>query len=348
MSTNIRQIVPEVAWINVNRDCNFRCKWCYAQDTSYSLAEEMELNLAKDLALILKEMEVKKIILIGGEPTLWEPIIEFNHFCNEINMRTSLVTNAMKFGVDKFWAAYKKHPNTDTPWISAKAYDRNSLQKTCGVFNFDTVTLGLKRATEFFNCGLSFVYNSYFTDDLIEMTKYAIELGAKSVRICPCTPAFVKNTAVDQYMIETELYISNIVRDYQKLSEITNDNLSFSMKMPLCLWPKDFLENLIQKGQMTATCQVQKRSGIIFDSDGKLLMCNGLFDYPIGTYKKDFSDSETLVTFLNSEKVFDYYDKINSYPSAKCIGCSMFKICSGGCPLRWAVYNPEETIKGWN
>jgi len=120
------------------------------------------------------------------------------------------------------------------------------------------------------------------------------------------------------------------------------------MKMPLCLWPKDFLENLIQKGQMTATCQVQKRSGIIFDSDGKLLMCNGLFDYPIGTYKKDFSDSETLVTFLNSEKVFDYYDKINSYPSAKCIGCSMFKICSGGCPLRWAVYNPEETIKGWN
>ena len=301
-----------------------------------------------EIVLLLKTMDIKKISIIGGEPTLWKPLIEFNRFCSEINMQTSLVTNAMKFGEDNFWEKYKQFPNTSSPWASIKAYDQSSLQNTCGVFNFEKVSLGIKRAIELFNCGVSFVYNSYYVDNLIDMTKFAIEMGAKSVRICPCTPTFVNDVVSDQYMIETELFISNVVRDYQKLSEITNNRLSFSMKMPLCLWPKEFIEELIRKKQMTSTCQVQKRSGIIFDTDGNVIMCNFLFDYPIGIYKKDFSDYNTLVELLNSEKILNYYEKINSYPSIKCIGCPIFNICSGGCPLRWAVYNPEETIKGWN
>ena len=31
-------------WITLNRACNLRCKWCYAQDTKFSLLDDMELE----------------------------------------------------------------------------------------------------------------------------------------------------------------------------------------------------------------------------------------------------------------------------------------------------------------
>jgi radical SAM protein with 4Fe4S-binding SPASM domain len=348
MTTAAKPVVPEVAWLNVNRDCNLRCKWCYAQGAGYGVGKNMTLEFAKDMAVILKEMHIKKIILLGGEPTLWEPLIDFNRFCGELGMSTSLVTNAIQFGVDTYWEAYQQHPNTHAPWVSMKAYDQRSLERTCGAVDLDMVSLGIKRATEFFDCGVSFVYNSCFTDNLIDMTRSAVKMGARSVRICPCTPTFADDTASDHYMIETQLYIANVIRDYQELSDITGGKLCFSMKMPLCLWPKEFLDILIRRKQMTCTCQVQKRAGIMFDPGGNLLMCNLLFDYPMGTYGKDFSDCDSLVAYLNSDKVLGYYDRMNAYPSTKCIGCKKFNICSGGCPLRWAVYKPEETIQGLN
>ncbi|MBL7969641.1 MAG: radical SAM protein [Prolixibacteraceae bacterium] len=345
---NVKRIVPKVAWLNVNRGCNLRCKWCYAQNTNYLSNKEMSLDFAKEMALLLKNLGIRKISIIGGEPTLWQPLFEFNRFCIENKINTSLVTNGMRFGNDKYWAEYQEHPNISAPWCSLKAFDLKSLQDSCGVSNFQEVSIGLKRALEFFKCGVSFVYNSCYSDNLLDMARYSMELGAKSVRICPCTPAFVENIAIDEYMIETGLFISNVVKNYDKLCEITKNKLSFSMKMPLCLWPKDFIEMLIQKKQMTSTCQVQKRSGIIFDTDGKVILCNFLFDYPIGTYNEDFNDHKSLLDLLNSDKILDYYDRINSYPSHKCIGCPKYSICSGGCPLNWAVNNPEEIIKGWN
>ena len=348
MTIPMKRIVPEVAWLNVNRACNLRCKWCYAQGAGYAGGEDMPLPLAEDLAVILKEMRVKKIILLGGEPTLWEPLLEFNHFCADLGMRTSLVTNAVRFGADAYWRAYTRHPNTDAPWVSMKAHDQRSLEQTCGPVPLDRVALGIRRATDFFDCGVSFVYNSCFTENLVDLTSSAMRMGARFVRICPCTPTFARDGASDEYLLDTERYVANVLRDYPKLCAITNGKLSFSMKMPLCAWPREFIDTLVRRKQMTCTCQVQKRAGIMFDPDGRLLLCNLLFDYPIGTYGEDFSDCASLGGYLNSEKVLGYYDKINAYPSAKCIGCPTFNICAGGCPLKWAVADPERTIKGWN
>lgn len=348
MTTSVNRVVPEVAWLNVNRACNLRCKWCYAQGAGYAVGEDMRLEMAKDLALILKEMHVKKIILLGGEPTLWEPLLEFNRFCIDIDMRTSLVTNATRFGVDAYWRAYMRHPNTDAPWVSMKAYDQQSLDQTCGPTPLDTVARGIRRATDFFDCGVSFVYNDCFTENLTDLTRAAMDMGARFVRISPCTPTFAHNTASNQYLLDTKQYVEHVMRDYPQLCEITGGRLSFSMKMPLCSWPMEFLDTLLRRRQMTCTCQVQKRAGVMFDPDGHLLLCNLLFDYPVGTYNKDFTDASSLATYLNSERVLEYYNRLTAYPSPKCVGCPKFTICAGGCPLRWAVSDPEEIITGWN
>lgn len=340
-------IFPKGAWITVNRNCNLRCKWCYAQGTEYDKESEMSLDFAKEIILLIKSLNIKNVIVIGGEPTLWPYLIEFNQFCKSLDIKTTLVTNAIKFSDDSFWESYKQNSNTRVG-ISIKAYDVPSFKEACGVSNIDRVKLGIKRTTELFGkCGVSFVYNSFIKDNLINTAKFAIENGAKYVSISPCVPTFNGDSIENKYSIELNEFISDFMRDYKILSDVTKNRLYLSMKIPFCLWPKDFIEELLLKKQISSICQVRKKSGIIFDTDGKILMCNNLFSYPMGIYKKDFTDKDSVISLLNSPTVTSYYERINSYPSLKCISCSKYQICAGGCPLIWSIYDPK-IIKGWD
>lgn len=338
---------PNGAWITVNRKCNLRCKWCYAEGTEYNKDSEMSLGFAKEIILLIKSLNIKNVIIIGGEPTLWPHLIEFNQFCKSLDIKTTLVTNAIKFSEDLFWGAYNQNPNTRVG-ISIKAYDILSFKKACGSSSLNRVELGIKRSAELFGkFGVSFVYNSFIKDNLINTAKFAMENGAKNVSISPCIPTFNGDSVEDKYSIEIDEFISDFMRDYKILSDITKGKLYLSMKIPFCLWPKAFIEELLFKKQISSICQVRKKSGIIFDTDGKLLMCNNLFSYPIGYHKKDFVDKNSIISLLNSPRIVSYYDRINSYPSQKCINCSKYQICAGGCPLIWSIYDPK-IIKGWD
>jgi len=346
MKTN-GKILPKSAWITVNRSCNLRCKWCYAQGTNYDKESEMSLDFAKEIILLIKSLDIKNVVIIGGEPTLWPYLIEFNKFCSSLGIKTTLVTNAIKFSNDLFWESYKKSSNTKVG-ISIKAYDLSSFKKACGVSNLNSVKLGIKRATELFGkCGVSFVYNTFIKDNLIDTTKFAMENGAKYVSISPCIPTFNGDIIENKYSIEIDEFISDFIRDYKILSDITKNRLYLSMKIPFCLWPKDFIEEMLSKKQLSSICQVRKKSGILFDTGGELIMCNNLYSYPMGVYKKDFTDKDSVIALLNSPEVISYYNRINSYPSEKCINCSKYEICAGGCPLIWSIYDPN-IIKGWD
>jgi radical SAM protein with 4Fe4S-binding SPASM domain len=306
----------------------------------------MSLDLAKELTALISTLGIKHITVIGGEPTLWEPLIEFNRFCKSKKLKTTLVTNAMMFGFDDFWKKYKECTNTFAG-ISLKAHSPSKLKEIAGIKNFNVVALGIKRGLKLFKCGVSTVYSSLYADSLIDMAIFAMKCGAKSLNIGFCTPAIYNNKADDKFMIDPKSVVSNMLKSYPRLSEITNNRLVFSMKIPLCLWPTSFIETLIRENQITTVCQLQMRNGIVFNVDGSVIMCNGLFDYPIGKYNKDFSDKKGLITFLNDSKIVNYYNKINAYPSEKCVSCEKYSYCSGGCPLIWTVYNANQLIKGW-
>ncbi len=104
-------IVPTTAWFTVNRSCNFRCKWCYANSSVFDSKQTLTIELALRLLGIVKEMGIKHITLIGGEPTLWKYLMDFNAKCREMEIRSSLVTNAYRFSNDDFWSKYTKTPN---------------------------------------------------------------------------------------------------------------------------------------------------------------------------------------------------------------------------------------------
>ena len=153
------EIIPRSAWITVNRACNFRCSGCYAKNTGYGLKQSMSFELSKKIANLVSSLGISRITIIGGEPTLWNNLSNFNKFCIDKGLQTRIVTNAMRFGDDNFWLDYTKSPNTRAG-VSIKAFDKKSLKDITGIDSFEFVKKGLQRAISHFKCGVSTVYST--------------------------------------------------------------------------------------------------------------------------------------------------------------------------------------------
>jgi len=338
------QVRPGAAWLTVNRKCNFRCKWCYAKGSGYSAKREMSLDLAEDLANISQQIGVHNLLLIGGEPTLWKPLIEFNEFCMQKKILTILITNGMRFGVDKFWQKYVQYPNNRIA-LSLKASTPQQFYQVAGVGGFEIVKKGLTRAIQELDAQISITYNTFYVDTLKDMVQFAMDCGAKSIKIDFCSTTFVNGEPNATYMVKPQEVAQNIMRDYPELERITKGRIVFEMMVPFCLWPLEFINQLKQKGQLMSVCHLLKRKGIIFDEFGNIIMCNALFDYPLGRYGKEFYDGESLLAWLDTDQIISYYNRIGCYPSEACKTCSLYSECGGGCPLRWALYKPDEFVR---
>ena len=316
MTMKHHPVTPLCAWLNVNRKCQFRCVWCYAKDTDYLKDDELSLESAKKLAVIISQMGVKTLSLLGGEPTLWDHLFNFNDFCRTLNFETVLITNGAMFANDVFWEKYTNHPCTSVG-ISIKAGNAEQLSEVAGVSGemFDKIRTGIKRYNDFFTpIYSSITYNKFYEDNLLELVKMAIDHGCSGVKIDFCHPPVSKKECNTSFIIPHDSVVKTILKNYAEIHKITNGNLLVEMTIPFCFWPEDFITLLKTRNQITSVCQLQRRNGLIFDTYCNLLMCNGLFDYPIGKYGLDFHDPSSLLNFLNSEEILKYYDEINAYP----------------------------------
>ena len=337
----------KLIWLTVNRRCNFRCSWCYANESEYKAEDEMSLSAALEYLRIAKEAGVKKVFLIGGEPTLWSSLFDFNDALKSTGIKSVLVTNAQRFSDDRFWENYLEHPNA---YIGAsfKAFSQESLLANAKVATFASATKGLRRVFEYQpNSIASFVYSRPYVFHFLDMVKYAVDCGTFGVSINFCSPAVHKDFVDSRYMADVDVMVKEITTSYEEANAVTQGRLVFIMKHPLCVWPKTFIETLKSRGQIQTTCHLQHQTGGVFDTDGSLFLCNSLFDFPVGKYATDFDSGQSLVTFFGSKQVRDCFDLIRTYPSDKCVNCEVFSDCGGGCPLLWTAHSPESVIKGW-
>lgn len=340
-------IKPRVGWLTVNRECNMRCEWCYAKGTEYNPHDNMTLETAIRLSEGMFANGVKSMILIGGEPTLWPHLFDYIRYANEKGLRTTLVTNATRFGADTFWEKYSALPASTTS-ISIKAFDEESYICITGRKNFETTKRGIKRAITLGGARATIVYTGEDIEGLINIAEFASDCGAKSLGISPSTPPYVKGKPDSEFLVHPQLFVQGIVANYDKLDRLFDGRFSISAKLPLCMWPKTLVKKMMDKGQLYTTCQLQHRTGLIFDVDGNLLSCNSLPDHHIGTWGKEFSDGQSLGEHINSPPVSNFYDKLNRYASNECETCSVAHLCGGGCPLFYGVFKGKDLIRGWD
>ena len=193
-----------LVWLTLNRDCNFRCSWCYAASSEYNARDQMSLKFALELLGMMRELEVKKVFLIGGEPTLWSPLLDFNDSATIVGIKTVLVTNGYRFSDDSFWEKYQKHPNTHIG-VSFKAFDMKSLSDNVHVGKYGNVTKGLKRVFEYQPDSIaSFVYSRPYISHFLDMVKYAIDCGAFGVSVNFCSPTVYRDHVDSQFMVDID------------------------------------------------------------------------------------------------------------------------------------------------
>ena len=72
--------------------CNFRCPYCYVPHNSYP-ENELSREEICDVILQAKELGARKIIILGGEPTLYPDILDMIRFIRKQDLEAEMFTN---------------------------------------------------------------------------------------------------------------------------------------------------------------------------------------------------------------------------------------------------------------
>jgi len=78
--------------IEFSRECNFRCAYCYLEDRTEAVGE-MSRQEIKDVILQARELGARKIIILGGEPSIYPHLEEMLRFLGELGLEIEMFTN---------------------------------------------------------------------------------------------------------------------------------------------------------------------------------------------------------------------------------------------------------------
>lgn len=332
---------PEMAWLTVDRRCNFRCQWCYGGATHYNPKDTMSLTTAKELVEIGIDVGAKHFNIIGGEPTLWPSLLGLNQFCRGLGVTTGLITNAARFGDDRYWARYQQNP-CDRISISVKSADRERFRDVTRAKFYDKTMKGIERAIGFHHTGITTVYNSLVgLDGLMQIATTCRTLGASSIIVNMCSPVIGDNGVEQGFAVEPHQLVEDVMDMYPFLDKLYDGKVEIDIQMPLCLFPVSFVEEVLAKKQLATICQVFSRSGINYDTNGDVMVCNQLFDGIVAKRGVDYHDGASLLAHLNSDELREDYRHLLRYPSDACHGCRWANDCRGGCLLNWMILDPS-------
>lgn len=88
--------------IEFSRICNFRCSYCYVEEKVHC-PDELSRDEIKDAILQAKALGARKIIILGGEPTIYPHLIEMLRFLSSQELEIEMFTNGS--GIDDHLAA---------------------------------------------------------------------------------------------------------------------------------------------------------------------------------------------------------------------------------------------------
>ena len=84
--------------IEFSRVCNFRCSYCYV-DEKIECDNELSRKEIKDVILQAKALGARKIIILGGEPSIYPHLVEMLLFLSKEGLEIEMFTNGS--GIDQ-------------------------------------------------------------------------------------------------------------------------------------------------------------------------------------------------------------------------------------------------------
>ena len=164
--------------LTANRVCNFRCPWCYAEGTKYLKSDDMEL--AKNLVDFSRELGVRSIALIGGEPTYYPQIFELIEYIDSMSIQTMLVSNGFRFKDSCFVKEMDKFQNLMLTF-SLKGATKDQYIQLTKVDAFSDTVQAIKNLKDAKNIktGYSTVVSKNTVYDMVDYARLISELDDK-------------------------------------------------------------------------------------------------------------------------------------------------------------------------
>lgn len=328
-------VVPKTAWLTTNRTCNNKCNWCYALGCKDKM---MNFDEIKIYVNELYRYNVNKIILIGGEPTIYEKIIEIVKYIANKGIEVSMASNGRKFS-DFNFAKKLVNVGLKNCNISIKGSDEEEYIKNTNSIGFNEMIkgyknlekLGINVSTSFVLCDMNYQNFDKFFDSFIKngLNNISFQLYKPSI-----SEGENYNAPTIQELADLCKYVFNKIK-------LTNIKFSFEMSIPLCCLDEMILNEMIDRNCITTCCHLAKGTGIIFDSDFNILPCNHFVNHPLNNNKVV---PQKILNFWNSEIPIAFRNKIRTYPHENCVHCPKWKYCGGGCFLRWLSIDPNLCI----
>lgn len=318
----------QFATIVLNAYCNQSCVWCYNMsklDDSHQISEETFDNI------LIKVVAngCKKLLLIGGEPTL-HPLLP--HF----------IIKAIKAGIDKvfivsngyhihkdFFDILKNHRSNVIVNVSIHGSNKeihDKLTQTPG--SFDAL---LSNIDAYHKHG--FAVNAQTTicksnhNDLLNILSILEKKGISNVLLNYCLKPIGAKIDSNEFVSVNEFCecIYEAVNNYSG-----GVHIDVAPYMPKCITTLKFQE-LINKERISINygCGFNKNE-ITFDPCGNILLCLHLPDVTMGNIN-NISDLSSFIQEM-STKVNSY----RRYPMSRCNDCKDISDCfGGGCPVLW-------------
>lgn len=325
----------KVAWLTTNRTCNNQCVWCYAQNAQDQI---MKLENAVQVIDSLKAINIKKIVLIGGEPTIYPHFFEVLEYINKKHISISIVTNGRKFADIEF---VKKcvDKGIKSINISLKAFTEDDYYKLTKSGGLNEAIKGYHNLLKYgFHPTLSYVVSNKDTFDIDKIISFIKKHSLDNLMFQFVKPVLGDTSSEIMPLWDMAQCVHNVYYG-MKDSQI---NYFVELSFPLCLIEKDVLDNLIKNNRVSTGCHLTKGSGIIFDPSLNVLPCNHFVDLPF--CKKNIGSVKDIFQLWNSPEVVEFRKTITTYPTHKCSLCEMWDICGGGCITRWFYIDPNDYI----
>lgn len=329
------KVIPNTVWLTTNMTCNNNCKWCYAKKY-LKINRNMSYQNVKKYVSYLRNIGIKKIILIGGEPSIHPDILKIIRYISRNNIKVSMATNGRKFEDVEFCKkAYEAGLYSIN--ISIKGSNEEEYMMNTNSNGFLQTIKGYENANYYgIKTSLSYVLCNTDTKKFDNFWEVVKEHHLNNILF-----QLYKPSAEDEKQIISIKELSLLCKYvYDKIYK-NEINFVFEMSIPLCSLDKNMLTHMILKNRIITCCHIAKGAGMIFDSDFNILPCNHFMGHPLNDTKIKLDE---LVEFWNSNNAKQFRKIIGKYPSEICSRCKKWYQCGGGCAIRWLSSNPSEAI----
>lgn len=333
----------KIAWLALNTTCNNRCVFCYGGQY-HSQRKEMSLEQYNNVIDFLCGMNCRKVVFVGGEPTLYSHLYEAVQQAVSRGMECSIVTNGRALSNVAYLSRFHPYKDSISFTVSLEGPSLVHDTITCRPGSYDEAFAGLVNCRDMaFHVSTNTTivrHNQRFLSEVVnDVHEHGIEHCSFNYGIPPLNIEYDPNDFLPLHRL------GEVITDICKGLNATFPSLLFTSPLPFCALDGIASTTLEKyKFRISTICHVLTGEGITIDPEGNILPCTHFVDLPLANVRQ-FTDRAEFDHFWATTCNETFRKKLRRYPSEECGQCSRAAECTAGCPIMW-LYNDASLMRG--